>query len=92
MSSTAAEAPKKAPPRKESILELQKLMDAVVRVKCLGGREMQGTLRGYDDLVNLVLEDTDEFLRGKAIFVFSSFSLIDSFVQLAVGCCCRAKE
>ena len=57
----------KAPPRKESILELQKLMDATVRVKCLGGRELQGTLRGYDDLVNLVLDDADEFLRGKVM-------------------------
>ena len=53
-----------APPRKESILELAKLMDAKVRVKCLGGRELEGTLRGYDDLVNLVLDDCDEFLRG----------------------------
>jgi len=42
---------------------LAKLMDAVVRVKALGGRELQGTLRGYDDLVNLVLEDCEEFLR-----------------------------
>jgi hypothetical protein len=31
------------PPRKESILELAKLMDAKVRVKCLGGRELEGT-------------------------------------------------
>jgi U6 snRNA-associated Sm-like protein LSm7 len=46
-------------------LELAKLMDAKVRVKCLGGRELEGTLRGYDDLVNLVLDDCDEFLRGK---------------------------
>jgi small nuclear ribonucleoprotein (snRNP)-like protein len=51
-------------PKKESILELAKLMDATVRVKCLGGRELRGTLRGYDDLVNLVLDDCDEFLRG----------------------------
>jgi small nuclear ribonucleoprotein (snRNP)-like protein len=50
--------------RKESILELSKMMDAVVKVKCLGGRELQGTLRGYDDLVNLVLDDCEEFLRG----------------------------
>mmetsp|Transcript_9806 Transcript_9806/g.13815 ORF Transcript_9806/g.13815 Transcript_9806/m.13815 type:complete len:126 (+) Transcript_9806:258-635(+) len=50
-------------PKKESILELAKLMDATVRVKCLGGRELQGTLRGYDDLVNLVLDDCDEFIR-----------------------------
>ena len=54
-----------APPKKESILELAKFMDAVVHVKCLGGRELQGTLKGYDDLVNLVLDDCDEFLRGK---------------------------
>jgi small nuclear ribonucleoprotein (snRNP)-like protein len=40
-------------------------MDAKVRVKCLGGRELEGTLRGYDDLINLVLDDCDEFLRGK---------------------------
>mmetsp|Transcript_12835 Transcript_12835/g.30481 ORF Transcript_12835/g.30481 Transcript_12835/m.30481 type:complete len:82 (-) Transcript_12835:296-541(-) len=50
--------------RRESILELAKLMDSIVRVKCLGGRELQGTLRGYDELVNLVLDDCDEFLRG----------------------------
>ena len=54
-----------APPKKESILELQKLMDATVRVKCVGGRELQGILRGYDELVNLVLDDCDEFLRGE---------------------------
>eukprot|EP00549_Striatella_unipunctata_P006577 CAMPEP_0118695880 /NCGR_PEP_ID=MMETSP0800-20121206/13478_1 /TAXON_ID=210618 ORGANISM="Striatella unipunctata, Strain CCMP2910" /NCGR_SAMPLE_ID=MMETSP0800 /ASSEMBLY_ACC=CAM_ASM_000638 /LENGTH=85 /DNA_ID=CAMNT_0006594813 /DNA_START=134 /DNA_END=391 /DNA_ORIENTATION=+ len=35
----------------------------MVRVKCLGGRELRGVLRGYDDLVNVVLEDCDEFLR-----------------------------
>jgi len=38
-------------------------MDAVVRVKCLGGRELKGILRGYDDLVNLVLDECSEFLR-----------------------------
>ena len=38
-------------------------MDSQVRVKCLGGRELQGTLRGFDELVNLVLDDCDEFLR-----------------------------
>jgi len=50
-------------PKKESILELAKLVDAAVRVKCLGGRELKGTLRGYDELVNLVLDDCQEFLR-----------------------------
>jgi len=51
--------------KKESVLELTKMMDAVVRVKCLGGRELQGTLRGFDDLVNLVLDDSVEYLRGE---------------------------
>lgn len=35
-----------------------------MRVKCLGGRELRGALRGYDELVNLVLDDCEEFLRG----------------------------
>ena len=52
-----------APPRKESILELAKMMDTSVRIKCLGGRELTGILRGYDDLVNLVLDECEEFLR-----------------------------
>ena len=49
--------------RKESILELAKMMDTIVQVKCLGGRELKGTLKGYDDLVNLVLEDCIEYMR-----------------------------
>jgi U6 snRNA-associated Sm-like protein LSm7 len=53
-----------AAPRKESILELQKFMDSSVRVKCTGGRELVGVLRGYDDLVNLVLDDCEECVRG----------------------------
>lgn len=52
------------PPKKESILELAKVVDSSVRVKCLGGRELRGILKGFDDLVNLVLDDCEEFLRG----------------------------
>jgi U6 snRNA-associated Sm-like protein LSm7 len=52
------------PPKKESILELTKMMDSKVRVKCLGGRELEGILRGFDDLVNLVLDDCEEYIRG----------------------------
>lgn len=44
---------------------ISQLIDSVVRVKCLGGRELRGTLRGYDELVNLVLDDCEEFIRGK---------------------------
>ena len=69
MSNTVFSKKTSGPPKKESILELAKLMDATVRVKCLGGRELQGTLRGYDDLVNLVLDDSEEFLRGKHTYL-----------------------
>jgi U6 snRNA-associated Sm-like protein LSm7 len=51
--------------KKDSILELAKMMDATVKVKCQGGRELQGVLRGYDDLVNLVLDECVEYLRGE---------------------------
>ena len=51
-------------PRKESSLELQKMMDSIVLVKCIGGREFKGILRGFDDLVNLVLDDSWEYIRG----------------------------
>jgi len=38
-------------------------MDKSVRVKFSGGREVQGILKGYDPLVNLVLDDAIEFMR-----------------------------
>ena len=60
------------PPKKESILELTKMIDAKVHVKCLGGREVVGTLKGYDELVNLVLDDADEFLRGECVRIYDN--------------------
>lgn len=60
-------AAKRGPPKKDSIMELAKMMDATVKVKCLGGRELKGVLRGYDDLVNLVLDECEEYLRGKRL-------------------------
>ena len=64
-STTSTKRSGSAPPKKDSILELAKMMDSTVRVKCLGGRELEGVLRGYDDLVNLVLEECVEYLRGQ---------------------------
>jgi len=69
--------------KKESILELSKYMDAKVRVRCLGGRELVGILRGYDELVNLVLDHTIEYLRGKnqsmnVLFIYRFGILINS--------------
>ncbi|KAF9164237.1 Sm-like protein lsm7 [Actinomortierella ambigua] len=50
-------------PKKESILDLGKYMDKKIRVKYSGGREVIGILKGYDPLLNLVLDETEEQLR-----------------------------
>ncbi|KXJ80471.1 hypothetical protein RP20_CCG024610 [Aedes albopictus] len=49
--------------RKESILDLSKYLEKTIRVKFSGGREAAGVLKGYDPLLNLVLDNTVEFLR-----------------------------
>ncbi|KAI9795509.1 MAG: Sm-like protein lsm7 [Piccolia ochrophora] len=51
-------------PKKENILDLTKYMDKDINVKFNGGREVVGTLKGYDQLMNLVLDDVREVLRG----------------------------
>ncbi|KAL9116244.1 MAG: hypothetical protein Q9227_000615 [Pyrenula ochraceoflavens] len=50
-------------PKKENILDLTKYMDKQVTVKFNGGREVVGTLKGYDQLMNLVLDDVKETMR-----------------------------
>eukprot|EP01089_Gocevia_fonbrunei_P002966 TRINITY_DN12828_c0_g1_i1.p1 TRINITY_DN12828_c0_g1~~TRINITY_DN12828_c0_g1_i1.p1 ORF type:complete len:102 (-),score=24.17 TRINITY_DN12828_c0_g1_i1:18-323(-) len=49
--------------KRESVLDLEKYINKPITVKFTGGREVQGILKGYDTLVNLVLDDTIEFLR-----------------------------
>ncbi|ODM95136.1 U6 snRNA-associated Sm-like protein LSm7 [Orchesella cincta] len=49
--------------RKESIVDLSRYLDKNIRVKFAGGREASGVLKGYDPLLNLVLDDTIEYLR-----------------------------
>lgn len=51
--------------RKESIVDLSRYLDKNIRVKFAGGREASGILKGYDPLLNLVLDDTIEYLRGE---------------------------
>ncbi|KAI9163616.1 U6 snRNA-associated Sm-like protein LSm7 [Paramyrothecium foliicola] len=50
-------------PKKENILDLAKYMDKQITVKFNGGRQVQGTLKGYDALMNLVLDDVQEIMR-----------------------------
>ncbi|KAF2148429.1 U6 snRNA-associated Sm-like protein LSm7 [Myriangium duriaei CBS 260.36] len=50
-------------PKKENILDLNKYMDKEINVKFNGGREVVGTLKGYDQLMNLVLDGVKEITR-----------------------------
>ncbi|KAM0470049.1 hypothetical protein ACHAPX_010140 [Trichoderma viride] len=50
-------------PKKENILDLAKYLDKAIIVKFNGGREVRGTLKGYDALMNLVLDEVEESLR-----------------------------
>ncbi|KAI1141036.1 like-Sm domain-containing protein [Hypoxylon sp. FL0543] len=50
-------------PKKENILDLSKYVDKRIAVKFNGGREVTGTLKGYDALMNLVLDDVQEVMR-----------------------------
>lgn len=59
--STATDGKEKR--RKESILDLSKYLEKQIRVKFAGGREASGVLKGYDALLNLVLDNTTEYLR-----------------------------
>jgi len=49
--------------KKESIVDLAKYLDKQIRVKFQGGREACGILKGFDPLLNLVLDNATEFLR-----------------------------
>eukprot|EP01039_Chlorochromonas_danica_P004514 gene4515-4950_t len=50
---------------REAVVDFAKYADQRVRVKFQGGREVEGVLKGFDKLDNLVLDDTIEYLRGQ---------------------------
>lgn len=50
-------------PKRESIINLSHYKDTQVRVKFAGGRLVTGILKGYDELMNLVLDETIEYAR-----------------------------
>ena len=52
-------------PPKETVLDLGRFIDQGVRVKLSGGREVTGTLKGYDQLLNLVLDECVEYMRDR---------------------------
>lgn len=51
-------------PERKNILDLSKYMDKEINVKFNGGREIVGTLKGFDQLTNLVLDGVKEITRG----------------------------
>lgn len=63
---TGGAGDKAAPEKKrENILDLSKYMDKEIRVRFNGGREVRGFLKGYDQLMNLVLDDVKEMTQGE---------------------------
>ncbi|ORY51506.1 U6 snRNA-associated Sm-like protein LSm7, partial [Rhizoclosmatium globosum] len=52
----------------EAILDMAKYMDKRVQVKFAAGREVTGILKGFDPLLNLVLDETEEqmYSNGQA--------------------------
>lgn len=59
----SSERPASERPKKEAILDLTKYIDTKIRVKFAGGREVFGVLKGFDQLMNLVMDDVHEALR-----------------------------
>ncbi|KAF2433653.1 U6 snRNA-associated Sm-like protein LSm7 [Tothia fuscella] len=53
----------KEKPKKENIIDLTRFIDKKLKVKFNGGREVIGTLKGFDQLMNLVLDDVQEVMR-----------------------------
>ncbi|KAL2888116.1 U6 snRNA-associated Sm-like protein LSm7 [Ceratocystis lukuohia] len=51
--------------KRDNILDLAKYMDKSIRVKFTGGREVVGTLKGYDALMNLVLDEAKETMSDE---------------------------
>eukprot|EP00743_Colponemidia_sp_Colp-15_P005862 GILK01006301.1.p1 GENE.GILK01006301.1~~GILK01006301.1.p1 ORF type:complete len:112 (+),score=16.07 GILK01006301.1:42-338(+) len=66
--------------KKESILDLSRYLEASVRVKFTGGREVFGQLKGYDQLANIVLDDAREYLRDPE----DPYKLLDSTRNLGL--------
>jgi len=82
-------------PKRESILDLSKYVNERIRVKFMGGREVTGILKGYDQLLNLVLDEVTEevllptphirnlglaVLRGPTITILSP---VDGFEEIS---------
>ena len=62
---------------------MSKYMDRSVRVKFTGGREIVGVLKGYDALLNLVVDETQEYLKDPE----DPYRLLDETRTLGLTVC-----
>lgn len=49
---------------KQTLFDLSHLINKNIRVKLIGGREVVGSLKGYDQLQNMVLDEVSEFIKS----------------------------
>ncbi|KAF7793547.1 hypothetical protein EIP86_004661 [Pleurotus ostreatoroseus] len=63
-------------PKREAILDLTKYVNERIRVKFAGGREVTGVLKGFDQLLNLVLDDVEENLQTESEQATRSLGLV----------------
>ena len=62
---------------------MSKYMDASIRVKFTGGREVVGVLKGYDALLHLLLDHTRQFLKDPE----APYRLLDETRALGLTVC-----
>ncbi|KAJ2650772.1 3'-phosphoadenosine 5'-phosphosulfate sulfotransferase, partial [Coemansia sp. RSA 1285] len=49
--------------KRDAFFDLKKYSDKRIHVKFMGGREVEGVLKGFDQLLNIVLDDAEEIIR-----------------------------
>ncbi|KAJ1663210.1 3'-phosphoadenosine 5'-phosphosulfate sulfotransferase [Coemansia sp. RSA 1646] len=50
--------------KRDAFFDLKKYSDKRIHVKFMGGREVAGILKGFDQLLNIVLDDAEEITHG----------------------------
>jgi U6 snRNA-associated Sm-like protein LSm7 len=48
-----------------SVIDLEKYVEKRIRVKFNGGREISGVLMSFDQIPNLVLDESEEYIRDE---------------------------
>jgi U6 snRNA-associated Sm-like protein LSm7 len=70
-------------PKAKPTLDLNSHLDCRVLVRFAGGRQVTGVLRGYDQLLNLVLDECEETMRDPS----DLYTLLEDKRQLGLIVC-----